>query len=186
MQSFRYEYTFRAPSTAAVLGAYFDSELLAEQDRRLGVVERTVLEDGASETERRRVCRIVPRRQLPLVLRTLLSGPLHYTETAVWRTGDDTIAIDTRLLSGRASITATYRVALRGSWAVHRVYEGFVSVDIALVSARIERGIIAEFERSLAIAAACTQEWLDRVAPSCRASDSSTLNPGNPSGIIGS
>jgi hypothetical protein len=71
--------------------------------------------------------------------------------------------VRTELLSGRASITAAYHLAPLGAWEIRRRYEGSVSVDITLVSSRIERGIVAEFERSLAVAAACTQGWLDRV-----------------------
>jgi hypothetical protein len=40
-----------------------------------------------------------------------------------------------------------------------------VSVDIALLSSRIERGIVAEFEGSLPVAAARTQASLDRSGP---------------------
>jgi hypothetical protein len=37
-----------------------------------------------------------------------------------------------------------------------------VSVEVALVGGRIERKIIADMERTLAISARCTQDYLDR------------------------
>jgi len=55
-----------------------------------------------------------------------------------------------------------YRVERVAANKMRRRYEGTVSVDVALVSGRIERGIVAEFERSMPIAASCTQAWLDR------------------------
>jgi hypothetical protein len=68
------------------------------------------------------------------------------------------------LLRGRAHTTGIYQLAALGRGEVMRTYSGEVSVDIALVSARVERGIIAEFARSMPAAAACTQAWLDRRA----------------------
>ena len=52
-------------------------------------------------------------------------------------------------------------IAERPPGSVHRRYFGHVSVDVAVIAARVERGIVAEFERSLSRAAACTQNWLE-------------------------
>lgn len=167
MKSFCFEHVFRAPSTAAVFGAYFDPEHVCIQDQRLDIVERTILEHEETLEELVRSCRVVPRRQLPAIIRPLVSGPLHYVERARWRKRDDVIEVDIKpsILSGRASITALYQLTPSGNGAIHRRYSGSVSVDVALFSSRIERGIIAEFERSMPLAAACTQEWLDRSEP---------------------
>jgi len=59
-------------------------------------------------------------------------------------------------------ITAMYRLSRLSDGAIHRRYEGVVSVDIALIATRIERGIVAELERSMPVAVACTQAFLDR------------------------
>jgi hypothetical protein len=58
-------------------------------------------------------------------------------------------------------IIGTYRLAQVGPNAIRRTYRGDVSVDIALVAARVERGIVSEFEASMPVAAACTQRWLE-------------------------
>jgi hypothetical protein len=171
MRSFSFEHVFRAPTTAAVFAAYFDPAHAIEQDQRLEIIERTVLELEDTPDELRRVCRVVPRRQLPAIVRPLVSGRLHYLETARWRKAEDTIelAIRPSILSGRASITALYRLSRVGPGAIRRVYEGTVSVDVALLSSRIERGIVAEFERSMPLAAACTQDFLDKTSRSLTA-----------------
>jgi hypothetical protein len=164
MLSFCFEHTFRARSKADVFDAYFHPEHVRLQDQRLDIVERTILELEDTGDELRRVSRVFPRRKLPAFVRPLVSGPLSYLETVRWRKRDDELDLETRpsILSGRTTITARYRVTDLAPGRVHRRYEGSVSVDVALFSSRIERGIVAEFERSLPVAAACTQAWLDR------------------------
>jgi hypothetical protein len=161
---FSFEHVYRAGSVADVLDAYWDPTHQIEQDRRLEIVERTVLAHTETETERCRISRIVPRRQLPALVRSLVSGPLHYVETLRWRKADDEIDIENRpsFLRGRARITALYRLSRAGNGLIRRSYTGAVAVDVALISSRIERGIVAEYERSLPLAAAGTQDWLDR------------------------
>ena len=164
MKSFSHEHVFRAPSTAAVFAAYFDPRHALEQDRELDIVERVVIEREETPELLRRVCRVVPRRQLPALVRPLISGQLHYIETAIWRKREDEIRVEIRpsILSGRAVISATYRLSPVSAGLIRRSYEGSVSVDVALIASRIERGIVAEFERSMPLAAACTQAFLDR------------------------
>lgn len=164
MREFCFEHVFRAPSTAAVFAAYFHEGHTAAQDLRLDIIERAILERTETDDELHRVSRVVPRRQLPAVIRPFVGEQLHYVERARWRKRDDEIELSIRpsLFGGRASITARYRLHRTGVDAIHRRYEGAVSVDVALFSSRIERGIVAELERSLPVAAACTQEWLDR------------------------
>lgn len=164
MQSFTHDVVFRAASAEAVFVAFFDAAHAKEQDRALDFTERTVLERHETADALRRVCRIVPRRQLPALVRPLLRGPLHYIETAVWKKPDDLIDIEIRpsLLSGRAVIRATYRLVPLAPGQFQRRYEGTVSVDVALIASRIECGIVKEFERSIPLAAAVTQAFLDR------------------------
>jgi hypothetical protein len=163
MLSFCFEHTFRASSKAALFAAYFHPEHVRLQDQRLDVIEREILELEDTGDALRRVSRVFPRRKLPALVRPLVSGPLHYLETVCWRKRDDEMDIETRpsLLSGRTTIKARYRVTELAPGRIHRRYEGSVSVDVALLSSRIERGIVAEYERSLPVAAACTQAWLD-------------------------
>ena len=184
MTPFCFEHVFRAPSVDAVLAAYFDPDHQVEQDRAIEITRREVLEhdDGAAEV--RRVCRVVPRRQLPALVKPFVAGPLHYVEQVTWRRQDSVIDFEIRpsLLNGRAQVLGTYRLEPLGPGEVRRIYAGDVSVDLAWLGSRIERGIVAELGKTLPVAAACTQSWLDRQATTFR--DSSGLNPGNSSGII--
>jgi hypothetical protein len=165
---FSLEHVFRAPSIAAVFAAYFDPHQLLLQDRQLEIIERSVTELVDDPRTLRRTCKVVPRRQLPAIVRPFVQGPLHYVETATWRKRDHEIDIAIwpsllrRSSHGKPTITALYRLSQLPDGRIHRRYTGTVSVDLALVSSRIERGIVAEFERSMPVAAACTQAFLDR------------------------
>lgn len=164
MTPFCFEHTFRAPSTDALFAAYFDEQLQLEQDRAADVVEREVIELDDRDDELHRVCRVVPRRQLPAIVKPLTTGQLHYLETITWKRRDNVIEIEIRpsVLGGRVRVSGTYRVTHGVAGSVRRVYAGHVSVDIAWLAGRIERGIIAEIGKTLPTTAACTQEWLDR------------------------
>ncbi len=161
---FRSEHTFRASSRAIVFAVYFDPAHRDEQDRRVEVARRDILEDVDGPTERRRTSRVFPRRQLPAIVRVLVKGDLSYDETIVWTKADDTIDFDIqpRLFDGRAQIVARYTLRPGGPREVRRIYEGTVAVAARLVGPRIERAIIDDMSRSLVISAACTQEFVDR------------------------
>lgn len=158
------DHVFRASSFAAVFAAYFNPEVLGDQDRALEVVERTVLEYVDDGTTLKRTSKVVPRRQLPALLRPFASAPLHFIESATWRRGDPTLEIEIKFptLRKTPTVRASYRLSRLSDGSIQRRYEGAVTVDIALLSSRIERGIVAEFERSVPVAAACTQAFLDR------------------------
>ena len=162
MTPFCFEHVFVADSPATVLAAYFDAGQVREQDRALDIVDRQILEFVDGEHEVVRVSRVVPRRQLPTLLRPFQAKQLFYIERATWPRATTEIAVDIRLLGDRGLIDARYRVDEVAPGAMRRRYSGHVSVNIALVAARVERGIALEFEHSLERAAACTQTWLDR------------------------
>ena len=161
---FCFEHVFRAPSVDVVFAAYFDAEQQLEQDRAIAIAERDVIELADRGDELRRVCRVVPHRQLPALVRPLVPGQLHYIEHVTWKRAAGVMEMDIRpsLLRGRVQILGTYRLDRVGATEVQRTYEGHVSVDIAWLASRIERGIVAELEKTMPIAAASTQAWLDR------------------------
>lgn len=164
MTPFHFEYLFRARDRDAVLAVYFDAEHQAEQDRRVEVAAREVLEDVDGPAQRRRTCRVEPRRQLPSVIRPFIKGDLSYDETIVWHKADHRIEFDIRphVLGGKAQILATYQLHDAGPGQVRRTYAGRATVDVRLVGGRIEKAIVDDLERSLTVTAGCTQEYLDR------------------------
>ena len=164
MTPFCFEHEFRAPSIESVFAAYFDPNHVSEQDRDMEIVEREILELTDTGDEVRRVSRVVPRRQLPAIIKPFVSGQLHYIETVTWRRTQNEMHIEIRpsMLRGRVQITGTYHLEQTGPEKIQRRYAGEVSVDVALLASRIERGIVGEFEKSMPVAASCTQGWLDR------------------------
>ncbi len=86
MQTFHFVHDYQAPAIATIFESYFDPEFALAQDREVDIIERTVLEltDGASELVR--VCRLVPKRQLPALFRPLVAGELPCSTHAVTAT----------------------------------------------------------------------------------------------------
>jgi hypothetical protein len=165
MKKFRFEHEFRDTTPRDILEMYFEPTHEAEQDRIADIDSRELISEDDTPTVRTRVYKVFPRRQLPAAVRPFLqSGPLHYIEQVTWRKDQDILEFDIRpsVLGGRAHIVATYRLAPTGAGRVRRTYEGNVTVEVALVGGRIEKGIAEELEESLARTARCTQEWLDR------------------------
>ena len=167
MTPFCFEHVFRAASPDALFSAYFSPDHQQEQDRAVDIIAREVLELVDRGPELYRVSRVTPRRQIPAVLRPLSPGPLHYLEELTWHRPSQRISIEIRpsLLGGRARICATYEVEPAGPGLIRRRYAGQVSVDVALLARRVEKGLVEELARSVPVAAARTQAWLDRQSP---------------------
>lgn len=163
---FHFEHVFHAPSIDAVFAAYFDPAHLILQDKALDIVAREIVEVTDDGDALRRISKVFPRRQLPAIVRPFVDGPLHYLEKATWRRreGEIDIEIWPSLLKKkpRPTVTARYRLSRLPDGSIQRSYQGVVAVDLKLLSSRIERGIVAEFERSMPVAATCTQAFLDR------------------------
>jgi hypothetical protein len=163
MTPFHFEHEFRAPSVAAVFAAYFDPELAATHDRLSGVARREELERDDTPARLVVVSRVYPERQLPVVIRPFVSGPLTYTERLTWDRAADRIDLEIRpsVLTKRTRIHIVYALSQAAAGAVRRVYEGDVTVEIAMVGGRAERAIIDDIGKVLETVVPCTQEWLD-------------------------
>jgi hypothetical protein len=162
---FRYEHVFRAPSTATVLAAYFDPDHLATQDTLAELGNRTVVTSQDDVLVRACTWRVTALKPLPLFVRPFVSGGrLSYLETMTWRRSEEAIELTVRpeILGGRVQITALYQLSQVGENQIRRCYEGNITVNVKLLSGKIERGILSEFEKSMPIMTACTQDWLDR------------------------
>ena len=164
--TFCFEHVFRAPSVEVLFALYFDSTHQANTDVATRIASREVLEDDDGPATRRRVCRVTPERQLPAFMRPFFPGRLHYVETVIWHKAEDRMELDVRpsLFGGRSQILSIYRLRSVEPRLIRRTYEGSVSVEVGLVGGRIERKIVADMERTLAISARCTQDYLDRAA----------------------
>jgi hypothetical protein len=160
---FSFETVFRAPSAEAVLAAYFDPDHLATQDVVGELTDRKVLEDTDTETQRKTSWSVRAIRQLPLFVRGFVEGGrLSYVETMTWRKRDSEIdlTIVPQIAGGRVSITAVYNLAQIAEGQIRRRYSGNISVDIKLLSGKIERTILGEIEKGMPAMRDCTQTWL--------------------------
>lgn len=166
MTPFEFEHVFKAPSVADVFAVYVDRGHTADQDAQVEIAQRDFLEYENTDTHFRRVCRVVPRRQLPAFVRPFLSGGLEFHETATWDKSTNVILIEVKpsILGGRATVSSKYELTPGGPGEVVRRYHGSVTVEVKLVGGRIERAIVEDIGSSLPTSAACTQRWLDRRA----------------------
>jgi hypothetical protein len=106
---------------------------------------------------------VYPARQLPVFLRPFVPGGFTYTEQMTWDRAADRIDLDIRpsVMTKRTHIRIVYALSAPRPGVVRRVYEGDVSVEIALVGGRAERSIIDDIGKVLETVVPCTQEWLD-------------------------
>jgi hypothetical protein len=81
-----------------------------------------------------------------------------------WRKADNAIdlVVIPQILNGRVKIEALYQLSDAGDKQVRRKYAGTVTVDIRLLSGKIEKGILSAFENGMPAMTKCTQDWLDR------------------------
>jgi len=161
---FSFENVFRAPSTLSILSTYFDPDHLATQDKVAELCDRKVVEDLDDETTRKTSWTVRAEKPLPLFVRPFVSGGrLSYREAMIWRKADDAIdlTVTPEILNGRVSVAATYKLTKVGENQIKRHYAGSITVGISLISGKVERGILAEFEKAMPIMTKCTQGWLD-------------------------
>lgn len=160
---FSYETVFEASSKLAVLAAYFDDHHLATQDTVAQLCDRTIVESREDDAVRMAAWSVRSERALPVFVRPFVDGGrLRYLETMTWRKADDEIdmTIVPQILGGRVQISATYQLADVGVCKVRRRYRGTISVNIPLLSAKVERAIATEIAKGMPAMTECTQRWL--------------------------
>lgn len=162
---FSYEHVFRAPSVETIIEAYFDADHLAYQDKLAELGDRVVTDSQDDGTTRKATWRVTSLKQLPVFVRPFVKGGrLAFLEAMSWKRGtgvvEATVAPD--ILNGRVQIVSRYELTKLGENQVKRRYSGTVTANITLLSGKIERGIVAEFDKSMALMAKCTQDWLDQ------------------------
>jgi hypothetical protein len=131
---------------------------------RIGVKEWARLRFEEDEATIQFAVRVLPRRDLPGVIKKVVGGDLGYTEISTYYKGKDRIdvRIEPTLLRERTKITASYTVAPTGPGRLRRTYEGDIHVDFPLVGRKIEAAIVEDLRRSFDVAAEVTREWLKR------------------------
>ena len=161
---FCFEHTFAAASPAVIIASYFDAGHLAAQDAVAGLRDRVVVESRDDGTVWTCSWRVTSGKALPGVVRPFVTGGhLVYLEAMTWDRATDTasLTVTPQLLGGRVEFAGRYAFTPVGPGQFRRRYSGTVTANVPLLSGKIERGILAEFEQTLPTMAACTQRWLD-------------------------
>ena len=162
---FSYETIFEASGKTAVLAAYFDDDHLATQDKVAELCDRKVVDAHEDDGVRRATWSVRSVRPLPVFVRPFVDGGrLSYLETMTWRKADDEIdmTIVPQILGGRVQIAAVYQLADVGPGKVRRRYSGSITVNVKLLSGKIERAIADEIAKGMPLMTQCTQDWLTR------------------------
>ena len=164
---FKFEHTYRAPSVAALLKAYWDADHNASQDKLSQLTDRAVVEDATTEGVRKTVWKVASTRPIPLIAKPFVEhGRLTFLETMI-RRSDSLIesSVVPQILKGRVHIEARYQLAQGGGHQVTRTYAGTITAGMPLIGGKIERGILEAFDKEMPVMTKCTQDWLDRTFP---------------------
>jgi hypothetical protein len=162
---FSYETIFEASGKTAVLAAYFDDDHLATQDKAAQLCDRKVVESHEDAAVRKCTWSVRSLRPVPMFVRPFVEGGrVGYLEAMTWRKADDEIdlSIVPQILGGRVQISAVYQLADVAPGKVRRRYRGSITVNVKLLSGKIERAIAAEMEKGIPLMTECTQNWLKR------------------------
>ncbi len=131
---------------------------------RIGIKERKVLDRSEDAETVKWAVRIMPRRDLPSVVKKVVGGDLGYTEISTYYKGKDVIdvRVEPTLMKDRTRIQGRYTVKTIGERRLLRTFEGDIAVDLPLVGRRIEAVVLDDMKRSYDVAAQVTAEWLAR------------------------
>jgi hypothetical protein len=160
---FTFENVFQVPSVKSILEAYFDPDHLATQDKVAELSDRKVVESREDDATKLMSWSVRSLRPLPSFVRPFVDGGrLSYLETMTWRKADSEIdmTIVPQIAGGRVQIAAVYALAQVGEGQVRRRYKGTITVNVPLLSGKIERSILAEIEKGMPAMTSCTQTWL--------------------------
>jgi hypothetical protein len=143
---------------------FFHEPYNDELYQRIGVKERTRIQFDEDERTIRFAVRVVPRRDLPPVIKKIVGGDLGYTEFSTYHKGKDEIdvRIEPSLLKDRTRMRGLYRVVELEPRRLRRTFEGDIHVDVPLVGRKVEATVLDDVRRSYDIAAAVTNEWLKK------------------------
>jgi hypothetical protein len=129
---------------------------------RLNMKERTVLSRTEDDATIHFEQKILPRRDLPAIVKKLVGGDLGYVESTTFYKGKNymDVKIEPTLLKERTKVRARYTITSIAPGKVRRTFEGDIDVDIPLIGRRVEAVVLVDVKRSYDVAAEVTREWL--------------------------
>lgn len=143
---------------------FFHEPYNVEVYDRIGVRERRFLERKEDERTIHFALRIMPKRDLPAIIKKIVGGDLGYTEISTYYKGKDylDVSIEPTLLKERTRVKAKYSLQETRPGHVRRTFEGDVDVDVPFVGRKVEGTVLEDVKRSYDIAARTTTEWLKK------------------------
>ncbi len=141
---------------------FFDEPYNAALYERLKMKERTVLVKTEDDATIHFEQKILPRRDLPAVIKKLVRGDLGYVETTTYHKGKNymDVKIEPTLFKDRTDVRARYTITPLAPGKVRRTFEGDIHVDIPFLGRRVEAAVLDDVQRSYDVAAQVTREWL--------------------------
>jgi hypothetical protein len=145
---------------------FFDDAYNVALYARLDMKERTVLVRTEDDATIHFEQKILPRRDLPQIIKRLVGGDLGYIERTTYYKGKNymDVAIEPTLFKDRTDVRAKYTIALVAPKKVRRTFEGDIHVDIPIIGRRVEAAVLVDVKRSYDVAAEVTREWLNHAA----------------------
>jgi hypothetical protein len=141
---------------------FFDVEYQKDMYSGLNIKERTVLMFEEDDKEIRRKIKVVPQRDLPGALKSVLKGDLGYIEHNVYHKGKDVmdVRIEPTLMAERFRMSAEFRIVTLGPKRVRREFAGEITVSVPLLGGQIEKLVMADVTKSYDQAAVTTGRWI--------------------------
>jgi uncharacterized protein DUF2505 len=149
---------------AAFWKLFFHEPYNVDLYNRIGVKERKVLQHDEDDEKIRFSLRIMPKRDLPGVIKKIVGGDLGYTEISTYWKQKSLIdvRIEPTLLKERTKLNATYTVKPIGPGRIRLTFEGDIHVDLPLVGRKVEATVLEDLKRTYDVVAQVTAEWLKK------------------------
>jgi hypothetical protein len=143
---------------------FFSEEYNRELYADLKIKERQVLKNEEDDREIRRQIKIVPERDLPGAIKSLIKGDLGYIEHNVYHKGQDSmdVRIEPTLMKDRFKMDGVFRVVPVRPGRIRREFVGQLSVSVPLLGGQIEKLVMGDVTKSYDEAARVTQRWIAR------------------------
>jgi hypothetical protein len=144
---------------------FFDDQYQQEMYDEIGIKERAVLKFEEDEREIRRQVRVVPQRELPSVMKSLVKGDFGYVEHSVYHKGQNVmdVRIEPTMMKDRFTMGGTYRVVPEGDQRIRREFVGHIKVSVPLLGSQIEKLVVADVQKSYDAAARVTNRWIEKL-----------------------
>ena len=141
---------------------FFNEEYTREMYSQLQIKEREVQLFEENDQEIRRRIKILPQRDLPGAIKSLLRGDLGYIEHNVFHKGRDAmdVRIEPTLMKDRFKMEGVFRVVTLRPGRIRREFAGTLEVSVPLLGGQIEKLVMADVQKSYEAAAKVTARWV--------------------------